>query len=97
MTARTNPLGELTRNELMELAKAMDIHGRSRMKKAELLAALTTAFDQTRDAGPEDDRSQGSVPLGLLAALYERGAERREATRAAIDRHGRSRPALPVA
>jgi 1-acyl-sn-glycerol-3-phosphate acyltransferase len=81
MTDRTNPLGELTRDELMELAKAMEIRGRSRMKKAELLAALTTAFAETRGAGPEEDQSQGSVPLGLLAALYERGAERREATR----------------
>jgi len=81
MTDRTNPLAELTRDELMELAKAMDIRGRSRMKKAELLAALTAAFDEARDAGPEEDRSQSSVPLGLLAAFYERGAERREATR----------------
>ena len=34
------PLETMTRDELYELARARDIPGRSRMKKAELIAAL---------------------------------------------------------
>ena len=35
------PLDTLTRDELYELARERDIHGRSKMKKDELVAALS--------------------------------------------------------
>ncbi len=61
------PLGDLTKAELMELARQRAIRGRSRMTKAELLAALT------EETGPEPDveepeREQG----GRRAVLAER-------------------------
>ena len=37
------PLDTLTRDELYELARALDIPGRSQMKKAELRAAVSRA------------------------------------------------------
>jgi len=37
------PLDTLTRDELYELARALDIRGRSQMKKAELRAAVSRA------------------------------------------------------
>jgi hypothetical protein len=37
------PLDELTRDELYEIARELDIPGRSRMKKTDLRAALSRA------------------------------------------------------
>jgi 1-acyl-sn-glycerol-3-phosphate acyltransferase len=62
-----SPLEGLTKAELLELARRRDIRGRSRMTKADLLAALGAAAAATPNTSPEEPE-----PSGRRAALNER-------------------------
>jgi 1-acyl-sn-glycerol-3-phosphate acyltransferase len=62
----TDPLHDLTKKQLLEIARNLTIPGRSRMTKAELLAAIEQA------SGPQQTRPNQIDPAARRAALAER-------------------------
>ena len=91
-------LDAMTRGELMALARAQDIRGRSRMTKGELIAALRAGADSGADGMPEarvlgkGRREKQWVPIGhrAMAAINDwldvRGREPRKSRDR--ERHG---------
>lgn len=82
---------DLTKAELMELARAASIRGRSTMTKGELLQALDAleSATDTADEGPVDVIEPDAPVLTLPGVSAEERAEARERRNALYDRLGR--------